>query len=313
MTTLATTLTRAPRGRTTPDSTRPDRPDRLRSGAVREADRSASGTVAADRVETVRGRTGHAPADRTQAPRAPQLARPVSAAAPRTTPARGTTGSDAGRVPAPAGALPAEVGDDERIIAAAWRVLARSGFRSLKVRQVLLASGVSANVFYRHFPGKSHLLLALMTDEWGRAAVRLRRVLSEVDDPERQLRLWIWHNLAIAYEEQQAARARMFMDPELIRDFPREVEQAYDLLSGPLVDVIERGAQQGLFPSVRPWAGARAVYHLCAGVVSDRLAGLHEIPQEEAVELVTDFALRALTADRSATSAPSAGPAASDG
>jgi AcrR family transcriptional regulator len=55
-------------------------------------------------------------------------------------------------------------------VAAAWRVLERSRFRSLKVRQVLVASGSSANVFYRHFPSKAHLLLALLTDEVDRAA-----------------------------------------------------------------------------------------------------------------------------------------------
>jgi AcrR family transcriptional regulator len=193
---------------------------------------------------------------------------------------------------------PGQRADPARIVAAAWRVLERSRFRSLKVRQVLVASGSSANVFYQHFPSKAHLLLALLTDEVDRAARHAGALLSESDQPEQQVRAWITQAVAVAYDERLAARARLFADPEVAVAFPGEVERANRVLVAPLAEVIIRGARTGTFTSVDPGADADAVYRLCRGYVVDLLTGMATRPQEEVVALATDFALRALSAPR---------------
>src|SRR5438067_10564555 len=71
--------------------------------------------------------------------------------------------------------------ETRRILRAAWAVLDRSHFRSLKIRQVLTASNTSASTFYRHFPSKSHLLLALLADETRRGDRRLAECLPKAD------------------------------------------------------------------------------------------------------------------------------------
>jgi AcrR family transcriptional regulator len=184
--------------------------------------------------------------------------------------------------------------DAVRIIGAAWRVLGRSGFRSLKVRQVIIEAHTSAFVFYRHFPSKSHLLLGLMREEMRRAARDLSAAMDAADDARDKIRAFVEHSLTIAYDDTLAARARMFMDSEVARELPADVEQAYELVLAPLVAVLELGNRQGVFDCHDPRSDARSLQHLCSGAVSDRLAGRMTAPKETAIEHVAEFALRAL-------------------
>lgn len=205
-----------------------------------------------------------------------------------------------GRTAAPAsdlaGATNPDARTDEaaRIIAAAWRVLGRSGFRSLKVRQVIIEAHTSAFVFYRHFPSKSHLLLGLMNDEMRRAAHNLAAAMDARDDAREKIRAFVEHSLSIAYDETLAVRARMFLDSELARELPADVEQAYELVLTPLVAVLELGNHQGVFDCADPRSDARSLQHLCTGAVTDRLAGRATAPRADAIEHVAEFALRAL-------------------
>lgn len=85
----------------------------------------------------------------------------------------------------------------DRILRAAWMVLERSRFRSLKIRQVLLASNTSASNFYSRFPSKSHLLLALLAEEAQRSDRVLRKQLACAQGPAAQLRVWLTHHIRV--------------------------------------------------------------------------------------------------------------------
>jgi AcrR family transcriptional regulator len=198
-------------------------------------------------------------------------------------------------VPPELSSAPRRGQDADRIMAAAWRVLERSRFRSLKVRQVLHESSSSANVFYQHFPSKTHLLVALLADEVERAARHARTLLSPADPPEQQLRIWIGQAVGVAYDERLAARARLFTDTEVVASFPEHVERVTRVLVAPLAAVIAAGARDGAFHSVDPEADADAVYRLCRGYVVDLLTATTPRPREEVVAAVESFVLRALT------------------
>src|SRR4051812_47980450 len=57
----------------------------------------------------------------------------------------------------------------DRLVRAAWDVLARTGFEGFKVASVIRAAGSSTKGFYRHFASKDEMLLALLIDETNRA------------------------------------------------------------------------------------------------------------------------------------------------
>lgn len=184
--------------------------------------------------------------------------------------------------------------DEQRIVAAAWLVLERSHFRTLKVRQVLAASGVSANGFYRRFPSKSTLLIALVEDEMARVTTHLAKRMVLASDPRERLRVWVEDLVDIAYDERRAERARMFLDPVLEEEQPRELDRLHRATLAPLERTIADGVAAGVFRSDDPELDARAIYHMVRGFTADRLAGVHDWPVERATGAVLGLARRAL-------------------
>jgi hypothetical protein len=61
--------------------------------------------------------------------------------------------------------------------------------------------------------------------------------------------------------------------------------------------VIADGRDRGAFPGADPIADARAIHHLCAGLLADRLWGQHPMRRSRAVALARGFAVQVLRAD----------------
>ncbi len=202
------------------------------------------------------------------------------------------------RVPAmtsvPSDADPAADAETARILRAAWAVLERSHFRSLKIRQVLTASTTSASTFYRSFPSKAHLLLALLADETARGDRRLAERLAEADSAEGRLRAWLKFNIRTIYRRELAERARLFLDTGLLEELPEEVHQLYGVLGRRLVEVIRGGMADRVFRAGDPVADAAMVGHLTRGLLTDGLDGRLAMSEEQALQTTFDFVLRAL-------------------
>jgi AcrR family transcriptional regulator len=181
-----------------------------------------------------------------------------------------------------------------RILRAAWAVLERSHFRSLKIRQVLTASGTSASTFYRSFPSKSHLLLALLEDETARGDRRLARWIAEADTAVDRLRAWLLFNVRTIYRPELAERARLFLDSGLLEELPEDVHRLYDVTGKRLVEVIRGGMAEQVFRAGDPVADAAMVRHLVHGLLSDGLNGRLDVPEEQVLHTAFDFVLRAL-------------------
>src|SRR3954452_22252536 len=140
----------------------------------------------------------------------------------------------------------------ERILRAAWAVLERSHFRSLRIRQVLTASNTSASTFYRSFPSKAHLLLALLADETARGDRLLAARIAEADSAEGRLRAWLKFNIRTIYRRELAERARLFLDTGLLEELPEEVHRLYDVPGRRLVEVIRAGMADRVFRAGDP-------------------------------------------------------------
>lgn len=184
--------------------------------------------------------------------------------------------------------------DVRRILAAAWAVLKRSHFRSLKIRQVLIASNTSASNFYRLFPSKSHLLLALLEDEIRLVDRQLRARIDPADSATEQLRAWLAFNIGNAYHRARAERARMFLDQDLLEELPEQVRLLFQLLDNRLSDIIRQGMRDGEFRAGDTDADATMVRYLVRGLLADGLANALPHNEEDLVSTVHDFILRAL-------------------
>src|SRR4051812_7942833 len=180
-----------------------------------------------------------------------------------------------------------------RIVQAAWAVLERSRFRSLKVRQVLLASNTSASNFYRHFASKSHLLLALLADETARTDRRLMAKVEAADSAEGRLWAYVAFHVHIVHHHHRAERARLFLDQGLLEELPEEVGLLNDVMGRRLAEIICQGVQTGAFCSSDPVADAAMVLNLISGLITGGLMRSPTDSEGQTVATAYDFVLRA--------------------
>jgi AcrR family transcriptional regulator len=189
--------------------------------------------------------------------------------------------------------------EDERaaIVAAARAVLRRSGFEGFKVQLVLRETGLSARSFYRHFPEKDSLVVALIRDEYAATARRLSRATAAAGpDPEAQVAAWIRELLLGSGDPALEPRTRLFSSYYLaLSATPDGASEANRLLTRPLVEAISRGQAQGLFCGPDPEDEARHTAQLAGGALNGLLAQQSGPSRlEPVVDATTDFALRAL-------------------
>ena len=132
-----------------------------------------------------------------------------------------------------------------------------------------------------------------------RADQRLRARVERADGPVDAVREWIVAVLAVVFEPRLARRAQLFAGERgvLARRFPEEIDRLIRCQLEPLEGAIEAGRASGIFPAVHPTNDARAIHHLCSGLIADRLNGTSALSQADAVALATRFALHTLRAE----------------
>jgi AcrR family transcriptional regulator len=186
----------------------------------------------------------------------------------------------------------------DELVSAARAVLAERGYEGLRVEDVLDRAGLSTRAFYRHFAGKSALFLHLFEEESMRADQRLRARMDQTTGPVEAVHEWVASVLSVVYEPRLAKRARLFAGDQgsLARRFPEEIDRLNRRQLAPLERAIEAGRADGVFPEADPTTDARAIQHLCSGLINDRLYGPAPLSRNDAIALATRFALGALQA-----------------
>lgn len=163
----------------------------------------------------------------------------------------------------------------QKLLDAAFAVLRRGGLDGLTVAEVLAEAGLSTRAFYRHFASKDELVLALFAHESERATHRRAARLASLDSPLEALGAWIDDVLALGFEPRRAARTRVLLAEggRLRRDFPQEFGAVLDGELEPLVAILDRGREQGVFPNCDAAADARTIHALVWSFAEARLDG----------------------------------------
>lgn len=196
---------------------------------------------------------------------------------------------------------PAELSErkaDERqkLLEAAKAVLERSGWWGFKVESVLRQARLSTRSFYRHFDSKTDLLMALLQEELGGAAVRLRRVTAAAGTPVEKIHAFVAATIDLAYRESSAKPSSLFASRwrDLLPDYPDEIERCIQNVMAPLVEAVRDAASIGAIKSADAEADARVIFHLVASMTADQAAGGARTPRAEIEELATSFIDRAI-------------------
>ena len=97
-----------------------------------------------------------------------------------------------------------------RLIDAAFAVMRSTGDIDPQVRDIVKTAGLSNQAFYRHFPSKDALMLAVLADGQRQLVDYLTARVASSADPETQVRRWIEGVLAQARNEAAAEATRPF-------------------------------------------------------------------------------------------------------
>jgi AcrR family transcriptional regulator len=174
-----------------------------------------------------------------------------------------------------------------RFIDAALVVMRRSGALDPSVRDVVREAGLSNQAFYRHFPSKDALLLAVLADGRHRLISYVEHRLSSVAEPRAQVQQWIEALLEQARHPQASEATRPFAlnGARLTERFPDETAAGREELV------------RTLRPSVVAAGGdardAELVHDLTMARMNDALVN-HRVPDRDEVDHLVAFCLAAI-------------------
>jgi AcrR family transcriptional regulator len=185
--------------------------------------------------------------------------------------------------------LEASAEEVRRLIDAAVAVMRRSGSLDPRVGDIVRASGLSNQAFYRHFRGKDELLLAVLDDGQRRLVGYLEARMARVGPGAPRVRAWIEGVLEQARNDEAAANTRPFaMNGARLADgFPEQSAHSRELVVAPLrLAVADAGGD--------PQRDADAIYQLAFGFMNDALARRAR-PSNADVAHVVAFALAGIS------------------
>lgn len=183
----------------------------------------------------------------------------------------------------------------ERLVRAAFAVIARSGGLDPRVSDILSEAGLSNQAFYRHFRGKHELLVAVLDEGIRGLANYLAKRMSKAASPALAVREWIRGMAAQARDltGAQATRPFALARGRLAESFPTEVARSQAQITAPLRAALSEARAAGEMPAVEPDRDAEILYHLMMGWIEARLVE-SRVPEAREVEALEAFALAGL-------------------
>ena len=160
----------------------------------------------------------------------------------------------------------------ERLVAAARELANETGSSAFTVAQVAARAGLSLKSFYRCFPGKDDLLLALIGDDSSIGAALVRGRITDHPEP---MRAYVDALFAMASRPDATGYAGI-----LVREHRRLSEVNPDGLDRALSPLTELLAT--LIPTEDPDRDARTMLGVCISGIHDVVLGRVSDPHEHA-------------------------------
>jgi AcrR family transcriptional regulator len=186
------------------------------------------------------------------------------------------------------------------IIEAAYDCLYEPHSGPIPVAAILQRAGVSTRAFYRHFESKDELFLAMLRQESDALAGRLDRIVDEMPGaPADQLKAWIGHMFGWMHDAEMRMHLTVIDSDEVrvAKGYRETREQAHTDRERSLIEILQRGRDDGSFPLADPERDAAAISAVISRVMSEQSPGDGERLQQS-LDWLLGFALRALGANR---------------
>jgi AcrR family transcriptional regulator len=182
-----------------------------------------------------------------------------------------------------------------RILDAARTVMAARDTFDPTVADILAEANLSTAAFYRHFPTKDDLLLALVEEAGATTRSYLAHRLSRAGNPAERVRAWVAGMCGLARTSRAIEANRPFLlnHPRLVERFAPELDAMVALLTAPLAAAIREDRAAAGAPPGDPALDARMVHHQVFAVLVDHAAARRTIAPA-LVEALQRHAVRAV-------------------
>jgi AcrR family transcriptional regulator len=182
-----------------------------------------------------------------------------------------------------------------RLVEAATLLIGRTGELEPRVGDIVREAGLSNQAFYRHFPSKQALLVAVLDRGIRLLAGYLAHRMQAAPGPAARVREWLRGMLEQALAPAGAAATRPFVlaRSRLADSHPAEVAESERELTALAREALAAAVAAGELPKADPERDAETLYQLALGWLEARLLG-PRLPQRADAERLVDFALHGL-------------------
>ncbi len=182
-------------------------------------------------------------------------------------------------------------GEVRRLLEAAFVLIERTGELEPRVGDIVREAGLSNQAFYRHFPSKQALLVAVLDEGVGILASYLRHRMQAVASPTERVREWLRGILEQALSPAAARATHPFAlaRVRLAETYPEEVAQSERQITALVREALRAAVETRELPAADPDGDAETLYHLAMGWLQARLVDERSADRRDAERLV-DFA-----------------------
>jgi AcrR family transcriptional regulator len=154
------------------------------------------------------------------------------------------------------------------ILDAGFRVMRRNGYADASMADILEEASISSRAFYRHFPSKDDLLLALLRREAGRVSAQLDDAVSAAAGATDAIYAWLDVSLDVFFEPRRVLRAAIMSSDAARRaeGYGLVIEEIGRKHARPLVRAISDGVATGEITSPDPELDASLILSLCSSM-----------------------------------------------
>jgi TetR/AcrR family transcriptional regulator, fatty acid metabolism regulator protein len=183
----------------------------------------------------------------------------------------------------------------QRILDAATKVFARTGFFQSKVSEIAKEAGVADGTIYLYFKNKDDLLISIFEVKMQEVISRFREAMIEKDDAHSRLRYLIQMHLAEFQANPDLAavfQVELRQSSRFMREYKKgELKQYLDLIG----EILEQGQREGLFRSDIPLGlTKRLIFGTLDELVSTWLLSGKRYDLESLAEAVVDLFMRGI-------------------
>jgi len=179
------------------------------------------------------------------------------------------------------------------IIRAAHRLIGRDTGGATPIEDILRGAGVNRRTFYRHFPSKDALVLAMQHEAGELLRQALWSATGRAADGRAAVVAWIEEYLAVGWDTRRLREGRTFLAPEvgLVAGIAAAMEDIHARHRAVLEAALRRARTDRTLPAAEPERDAFAIHAVALRCLEMRARGRLNLSYRAARDEITGLFL----------------------